>query len=108
MIITYFLKYYTTNLYGNALKWYNNYLKPRKFNGNINRACSTEKTMQFCIPKGSVQGTFLFMAYTSASDLTLNSFADDPSLRKAFSPHQTSNENNTITIIEKSMMEVKS
>ena len=30
------------------------------------------------------------------------------SLRKAFSPHQTNDENNTITTIEKTMLEVKS
>ena len=36
---------------GNSLKWYNNYLKPRKFKVNINKAYSTEKTMQFSIPK---------------------------------------------------------
>ena len=39
---------------GNALKWHNNYLKPRKFKVNINRAYSTEKTMQFNLPQGSV------------------------------------------------------
>ena len=82
---------------GNALKWYNNYLKLRKFKANINRAYSTEKTMQFSVPQGSVQGAFLFITYTSTfheviSYLTLNSFANDYSLRKAFSPHQTNNE----------------
>ena len=41
---------------GNALKWYSNYLKPRKFKVNINKAYSTEKTMQFSIPQGSGQG----------------------------------------------------
>ena len=45
---------------GNALKLYSNYLKPRKFKVNINKAYSTEKTMQFSIPQGSVQGAFLF------------------------------------------------
>ena len=49
---------------GNALKWYSNYLNPRKFKVNINKAYSTEKTMQFSIPQGSVQGAFLFIAYT--------------------------------------------
>ena len=95
---------------GNPLKWYNNYLKPRKF---INKAYSTEKTMQFSIPQGSVQEAFLFIANTSTfheviTDLTLNSFADDHSLRKAFSPHQTNDEDNSITTIERSMLEVKS
>ena len=91
---------------GNALEWYNNYLKPRKFKVNINKAYSTEKTMQFSIPQGSVQGTFLFIAYTSTlheviTDLTLYNFAYDHSLRKAFSQHQNNDEDNTINTIEK-------
>ena len=69
--------------------------------------------MQFSIPQGSVQGAFLFIAYISTfpeviGDLTLSSFADDHSLRKAFSPHHTGDENNTIATIEKTMLEVKS
>ena len=47
---------------GNALKWYSNYLKPRKFKVNIKKAYSAEKTMQFSIPQRSVQGAFLFIA----------------------------------------------
>ena len=98
---------------GNALKWYNNYLKPRKFKVNINRTYSTEKTMQFSIPQGSVHGAFFFIAYSSTlhkviTNLTLDGFADDHLLRKALSPCQTNDENITITIIEKSMLEVKS
>ena len=78
----------------------------------MNGVYLTEKTMQFSIPQGSVTGAFLFIAYTSTlheviTDLTLNSFADDHSLRKALSPHQTDDEDNTIAVIEKSMLEVK-
>ena len=50
---------------GNALKWYSNYFRPLKVKVNINKAYSTKKTMQFSIPQGSVQGAFLFIAYTS-------------------------------------------
>ena len=98
---------------GNALKWYNNYLKPKIFKVNINKSYSTEKTMQFSIPHRSVHGVFLFIAYASKlheviTDLTLHGFADDHSLRKSLSPHQTNDEDNTITIIERSMLEVNS
>ena len=98
---------------GNALKWYSSYLKPRRFKVNINKAYLTEKTMQFSITQGSVQGPFLFIAYTSTfpeviEDLTLSSIADDHSHRKAFSPHHTGDEDNTIATIEKTMLEVKS
>ena len=96
-----------------APKWSTNYLKPRKFKVNINKAYSTEKTMQFSIPQGSIQGAFLFIACTSTfpeviKDLTLSSFADDHMLRKAFSSHQTTDEHNTIATIEKTMLKVKS
>ena len=79
----------------------------------MNKAYSTEKIMQFSIPQGSVQEAFLFIAYTSTfpeviKDLTLSSFANDHSLRKAFNPHQTEDEHNTIATIEKTMLKVKS
>ena len=35
-------------------------LKPRKFKVNINGIYSVEKTMQFSVLQGSVQGAFLF------------------------------------------------
>ena len=98
---------------GNALRWYSNYLKPRKFKVNLNKAYSTENTMQFSVSKGSVQGAFIFIAYTSTfpeiiKDLTLSSFTNDHSLRKAFNPHQNNDEHNTIATIEETMLEVKS
>ena len=76
---------------GNVLEWYSYYLKPRKFKVSINKAYSTEKTMQFSVPQESVQWAFLFIAYTSTLPevikfLTLSSFANAHSLRKVFSP----------------------
>ena len=69
--------------------------------------------MQFSVPQGSVQGAFKFITYTSTfpeviKDLTLSSFANDHSLRKAFSPHKTNYEHNTIATIEETMLKVKS
>ena len=77
---------------GNALNWYSNYLKPRRFKVNINKAFSTEKTMQFSISQGLDQGAFLFIAYTSTfpeviEDLTLSSFADDCARAQSISQH---------------------
>ena len=68
--------------------------------------------MQFSIHQGSLQGAFLFIACTSTfpeviKDLTVSSFADDHPLRKAFSPHQTNDEHNTIVSMEKTMLKVK-
>ena len=48
-----------------ALEWYKNYPIPRRFKVSINGSYSSEKTMNFSIPQGSVQGAFLFIAYAS-------------------------------------------
>ena len=75
---------------GMALDWYKNYLIPRKFKVSINGTYSNEKTMNFSIPKGSVQGAFLFIAYASTiqdvmkKDIILTGFPDDHSVCKQF------------------------
>ena len=109
-------------LSGSALKWYLIYLKPRRFRVHINRCYSLEKQMDLSVPQGSIQGTFLFMAYASTlpeiipDSLQLNGYADDHSLRKSFKPgiiHEPMNNTNiddetcTIAIIEERMLEVK-
>ena len=75
-----------------ALKWYKNYLKPRKFQVCINGSYSSEQIMEFSIPLGSTQGAYLFICYTStlsgivAESLTLNGFND--SIRRIFKPEK--------------------
>ena len=78
--------------------------------------------MDVSIPQGSTQGAYLFICYTSTlheifpRSLTLNSFADNHSIRKSFKPavpkgngiSTHTDEDNTITIIEKSMLDIKS
>ena len=78
--------------------------------------------MDFSVLKGSTEGAYLFICYASTlneivpKSLTLNDFADDPSIRKSFKltvPNRNSssvhtNEDNTITIMEKSMLDIKS
>ena len=46
-----------------ALKWYEQYLKPRKFKISINNTYSKEQTINYSVPQGSIQGAFLFNAY---------------------------------------------
>ena len=48
-----------------ALEWYKNYLIPRRFKVSINGSYSNEKTINFSMPQGSVQGAFLFIVYAS-------------------------------------------
>ena len=48
-----------------ALKWYEQYLKPRKFKVSINNTYSKEQTINYSVLQGSIQGVFLFNAYAS-------------------------------------------
>ena len=67
------------------------------------------------VPQVSIQGTFLFIAYASTLDqvintsqLELNGFADDHSVRRSFKPSKLDHtkEHQTIAIIEESMDQV--
>ena len=83
---------------------------------------STEKTMDFSVPQGSTQGAYLFICYASTlneivpKSLTLNGFVDVHSIRKSFKPTVPNrnssfvhtNKDDTITIMEKSMLDIMS
>ena len=73
------------------------------------------RQLDYSVPKGSIQGAFLFISYASTldetvKDLTLSGLANDHSVRKTFKPSQLDHqlELNTIAIIEKSMQGIKS
>ena len=99
---------------GTALKWYEQYLKLRKFKVAINNTYSNEQTINYSVPQGSIQGAFLFNAYASTitdvipPTLELMGYADDHSIRKTFKPGNTkgNTESDTITIMDDSMHEV--
>ena len=103
---------YKFGVTGMALEWYKNYLIPRKFKVSINGTCSSEKTMNFSIPQGSVQGAFLFIAYASTiqdvmkKDLTLTGFTEDHSIFKQFQSG-TRQEQDTIANLESSCIDIK-
>ena len=97
---------------GVALDWYKYYLIPRKFKVSINGTYSNEKTMNFSVPQGSVQGAFLFIAYATTiqdvveKDLTLTGFAGHHSIYKQFKPG-TRQEQVTIANLESSLIDIK-
>ena len=97
---------------GTALEWYKNYLIPWRFKVSINGSCSSEKTINFSIPQGSVQGAYLFIAYASTiqdvvkKNLTLTGFADDHSMCKQFKSG-TEQEQDTIVTLESSLKDIK-
>ena len=86
-----------------------------KFRVLIGKDKSDPRQLDYSVPQGSIQGAFLFFSYASTldeivKDLTLNRFADDHSIRKTFKPSQFDHqlELNTIAIIEKSVLDIKS
>ena len=102
---------------GTARKWYESYLKPRKFRVVVGKEKSQPRQLDYSVPQGSIQGAFLFVAYASTLDeivdstrLELNGFADDHSVRRAFKPSKLDHKDEleTIAIIEQSMLEIKS
>ena len=96
-----------------AIDWYRSYLTPRRFRVAIKNKTSWPRQLDYSVPQGSIQGAFLFIAYASTLDqvidseqLTLNGFADDYSIRRAFRPTSKlglKEELDTIAIMEKSM-----
>ena len=100
---------------GSAKTWYESYLKPRRFRVAVEDKISQPRQLDYSVPQGSVQGAFLFIAYASTLDqivdkqLTLNGFADDHSVRRAFKPSKLDHkeELDTIVIMEQSMQDIK-
>ena len=101
---------------GKARKWYESYLKPRKFRVAIGEEKSQPRQLDYSVPQGSIQGAFLFIAYASTLEeivdtkLELNGFADDHSVRRAFRPSRLDHkeERETISLIEQTMLDIKS
>ena len=99
----------------NTKQWYHNYIKPRRFRVIIGINKSEPRQLDYSVPQGSIHGAFLFISYASTldeivEDLTLNGFADDHSVRKTIKHHQLEHQQelNTIVVIEKSMLDIKS
>ena len=100
---------------GAARTWYESYLKPRRFRVAVEDKLSQPRQLDYSVLQGSVQGAFLFIAYASTleqivdSQLTLNGFADDHSVRLAFKPSKLDHkeELDTIVTMEKLMQDIK-
>ena len=104
-----------------VLKWYKNFLKPRKFKICINTSYSSEWIMDFCPSQRITQGAYLFICYASTlsqivpDSIILISFADDPSIKRTFKQekrntnkdNKASSGDDTIMIMERSMQDIK-
>ena len=71
-----------------ALKWFDEYLRPRAFKVTINGQYSKPRDLAVSVPQGSCAGANIFNLYCSPlqdvvpSSLQLSGFADDHSVRR--------------------------
>ena len=105
-----------SNKYGiksKALKWFDQYLRPRSFKVTVNGAYSKEKDLGVSVPQGSCAGANIFNLYCSPlqdvvpDDLQLSGFADHHSVRKAFKTGNTNEEISTISKLESCLLSIK-
>ena len=98
---------------GKALKWFDQYLRPRSFKVTVNGVYSKDKDLMVSVPQGSCVGANIFNLYCSPlqdvapDDLQLSGFADDHSVRKAFKAGNTNEEINTISKLESCLLSIK-
>ena len=77
---------------GNAIKWFDSYLRPRSFKVNINDKYSSERSLDFSVPQGSAGGPVFYNLYAAPlvdiipEEIDLIGFADDHTLIKSFTP----------------------
>ena len=98
---------------GDALKWFDQYLRPRSFRVTVNGVCSKDRDLTVSVPQGSCAGANIFNLYCSPlqdvvpKDLQLSSFADDHSVRKTFKAGNTHEETTTISKLESCLLSIK-
>jgi hypothetical protein len=75
-----------------ALKWVDNYLRPRSLHVKISDTSSTSRPLPFSVPQGSAAGPILYTAYASTLQYTIKDFnnsisgyADDHMIYDSFS-----------------------
>ena len=96
-----------------ALKWFDQYLRPRSFKVTVNGAYSKDRDLTVSVPQGSCVGANIFNLYCSPlqdivpDDLQLSGFADDHSIRKTFRAGNTNEEINTISKLESCLLSIK-
>ena len=71
-----------------ALRWFNNYLRPRSFKEHIGDEYLESQKLSFGVPQGSCSGVNIFTCYCSLinmevpESISINGFADGNSLQK--------------------------
>ena len=98
-----------------ALQWIENYLRPQFFRVSINKEYLDTRELMCSVPQGSAAGANLFTCYASTleevltdnTEMELNGFADDHSIRKSFDAKSRMEEYTMNATIERSMNRIK-
>ena len=96
-----------------ALRWYDNYLRPRQFKVCVGESYSEPQDLTFSVPQGSASGANIFVGYCESlidaipQDVDLKGFADDHLMHKAFAANKRAEETSTILQLEKAFLNVK-
>ena len=91
---------------GNALNWYDTYLRPCQFYVEITGSRSQSRMIDFSVPHGSCAGPVLYSIYASTlqtvipEGIDLNGFADDHDVKKAFKAGNKVDEEKVISDLE--------
>ena len=100
-------------IHGKALKWFDEYLRPRSFKVAVNGVYSKEHNLDVSVPQGSCAGANIFNLYCSPlqdvvpKGLQLSGFADDHSVRKSFKASNRQEERATNTSLETCLLSIK-
>ena len=96
-----------------ALKWFDQYLRPRAFKVTMNGEYSKPRDLTVSVPQGSCARANIFNLYCLPlqdmvpNSLQLSGFADDHSVRIEFKARDRDGERETICIIERCMLNIK-
>ena len=71
----------------NALKWFDAYLRPRRFQVLIGDTRSKEIDLPFLVPQGSCAGPVLYSAYASTLQEVINDQNESPRINKPIELH---------------------
>ena len=97
----------------NALKWFDEYLRPHQCIVKIGNSISDKLDLQFSVPQGSCVWANLFSIYSSTikevtpNDIHVNGYADDNALDKTFDARSCEDEHATINRLEKCISDIK-
>ena len=106
-----FEKFY--GITGEVLSWIKSFLSGRSFRVNVNTKMSEEKQLYLSVPQGGCSSAFFFIMYAATlfyvipEGINLFGFADDHALQSSFLATSRSDEENTIHLLESTLLTVQ-